>query len=61
MKKIALISLVTIWIIALIILIFSLTDVLPESPLKEYRQITGLGFIAVSGLIGLLWNRIVKS
>ena len=61
MKKIALISLVTIWIIALIILIISLTDVLPDSPLKEYRLVSGLGFIAVSGFIPFLWKRIVKS
>jgi hypothetical protein len=61
MKKIALISLVTIWIIALLILIISLTDVLPEIHLKEFRLVTGLGFIAVSGFIRLLWNRIVKS
>lgn len=60
MKKIALISLVTIWIIALIILIISLTDVLPDNPLKDFRLVTGLGFIAVSGFITLLWKRIAK-
>jgi hypothetical protein len=51
---------VTIWIIALIILIISLTDMLPDNPLKEFRLVTGLGFIAVSGFITLLWKRIAK-
>ena len=54
------IILALIWISSLIILIAALTDILPENPLKEYRLIVGVGFIAMTGFLGMAYRNIMK-
>jgi len=41
--------------LSLILLIIALTNPAPENPLKEYRIILGIGFIAISGFIRIAY------
>jgi len=40
-----------VWCAFLTLLIISLTNILDPNPLKEYRILIGIGFLAVSGLL----------
>jgi len=42
------------------ILIISLTNILPDNPFKEYRFIVGLGFIAITGLLKYGYKKLAK-
>jgi len=61
MKKIAMITLGLIWISCLIILIITLTDLYPNNPFKEYRLIVGIGFIAITGFLRIVYKQIFKT
>lgn len=60
MKKIIFTLIALIWIISLIILIIALTDLYPDSILKEYRSSVGIAFITITGLLKLLYNAVKK-
>jgi hypothetical protein len=49
-----------IWISSLIILIISLINLSPDNSLKEYRLIIGIGFLCISGLIGIVYKKIIS-
>ena len=61
MKKTILISLALIWVSILIILIIALTDLVPNNPFRDYRFIVGIAFIAMTGLIGTAYRRLLKT
>lgn len=48
---------ILIWAAALIILIKALTDGSPENPLKQYRLLIGIGFIALTGLLRMVYKK----
>lgn len=48
------------WVFCLVLLIISLTDIVPDSPLREYRLIIGFGFIVISGLIVFAYQKQIK-
>lgn len=58
MTKLFWISAPLIWTISLILLIIALTNIIPGNPLKQYSLIVGLGFICVSGVIGILYKKL---
>ena len=60
MKKLFWIIAPLIMIISLSLLFIALTNILPDNPLKEYRLIIGLGFIAISGFIGIAYSKLYK-
>jgi hypothetical protein len=60
MKRIFLISSILAWIVSLIALIIALTNLIPDNPLKEHSLIIGLGFICVSGFIGVVFKNLGK-
>jgi hypothetical protein len=60
MKKITLILIALIWISSLIILIVALADLIPNHPFKEFRLIIGMGFIAITGLSGLVYRKLLN-
>lgn len=60
MKKINFTLIALVWIISLIILIIALTDLYPDSILKEYRSSVGIAFITITGLLKLLYNAVKK-
>jgi hypothetical protein len=45
----------------LIILIISLTDLVPKNPFKDYRLIIGIAFLAITGFIRLAYRRLIKT
>jgi hypothetical protein len=49
-----------IWICSLIILIVALTNILPNNPFKDYRLVIGIGFLCITGLIKIIYNRLYK-
>jgi hypothetical protein len=57
MNKLFWISAPLIWIISLVILIIALTNIFPDNQLKQYRLIIGLGFVCISGFIGILYKK----
>jgi len=61
MKKIALIIIGLVWILALIILIISLTDLYPNNVFSEYSFIIGIAFISITGLLKPIYNSIINS
>jgi hypothetical protein len=61
MKNTILIVIVLIWISSLIILIISLTDLVPKNPFKDYRLIIGIAFLAITGFIRLAYRRLIKT
>ncbi len=60
MKKIALITIGLVWILALIILIISLTDLYPNNVFSEYRLIIGITFITITGLFKPICNFVIN-
>lgn len=60
MKKIRLITMAFIWILALIILIISLTDLYPNTVFHRNRSMVGIGFIVISGFLRLIYKSIYK-
>jgi hypothetical protein len=60
MKKLFWIITSLIMIISLSLLLISLTNILPDNPLKEYRLIIGVGFICISGFIGTAYRKLYK-
>lgn len=61
MKKTILIVFALIWSSSLIILIIALTDLVPNNPFKDYRLIVGMVFLAITGLIGMVYRRLLKT
>jgi hypothetical protein len=49
-----------VWIACLIILIIALTNLVPDNSLKEYRLIIGIGFLCISGFIGICYKKLKK-
>ncbi len=60
MKKATLIFLALVWIAGLVVVIIALTDVAPTNPFKEYQLITGIGFIALTAVVGMLYKKTLK-
>ncbi len=44
-------------VFALILLVISLTDIVPSEPLKGYRTVIGMGFIAMGGFTRLAYTK----
>jgi hypothetical protein len=61
MKKTTLIIIGLVWILALIILIISLTNLYPNNIFKEYRLIVGIAFIAITGLLKPIYNSVTNN
>lgn len=61
MKKIILIVIALIWITSLIVLIVALTDLIPDNAFQDYRLMVGIIFIAITGFIGMIYRRILKT
>ena len=57
MKKFAFIALVLVWVLSLIILTVSMTDLLTNNPFKEYRMVVGISFIAITGFLIPIYKR----
>jgi hypothetical protein len=51
---------IVIWIAALIILIKAITDGSPENPMKQYRLVIGIGFIALTGFLRIVYKETTK-
>jgi len=49
-----------IWIGSLIILIIALTNLIPDNSFKEYRLIIGIGFLCISGFIGIAYRKLIS-
>lgn len=61
MKKATLLFLALVWIAGLIVLIIALTDCcFADNPLKNYKMSTGIGFIALTAVVGMLWKKTLK-
>ncbi len=60
MKKTTLIIIGLVWILALIILILSLTDLYPNNVFSEYRLIIGIAFITITGLLKPIYNSVMN-
>ena len=60
MKKTGLIIMVFIWVLALIILIISLTDLYPNTVFQENRSIVGIVFIIITGFLRLMYKSVKK-
>ena len=60
MKKATLIIIGLVWILALIILIISLTDLYPNNIFSEYRLIIGIVFITTTGLLKQIYNSVIN-
>jgi len=60
MKKATLIIIGLVWILALIILIISLTDLYPNNIFSEYRLIIGIAFITTTGLLKQIYNSVIS-
>jgi hypothetical protein len=60
MKKATLIIIGLVWILALIILIISLTDLYPNNIFGEYRLIIGIAFITITGFLKPIYNSVIN-
>jgi hypothetical protein len=60
MKKATLIIIGLFWILALIILIISLTDLYPNNIFSEYRLIIGIAFITTTGFLKQIYNSVIN-
>jgi hypothetical protein len=60
MKKATLIIIGLVWILALIILIISLTDLYPNNIFSEYRLIIGIAFITTTGFLKPIYNSVIN-
>jgi hypothetical protein len=60
MKKATLIIIGLVWILALIILIISLTDLFQNNIFGEYRLIIGIAFIAITGFLKPIYNSVIN-
>jgi len=60
MKRTVLIVLALIWILSLIILIIALIDLVPNNPVKDYRLIVGIIFLAMTGFIKIAYRKLLK-
>ncbi|SDG46652.1 hypothetical protein [Psychroflexus sediminis] len=60
MKKTTLFIIGLVWILALMILIISLTDLYPNNVFSEYRLIIGIAFISITGLLKLIYNSVTN-
>lgn len=47
---------VIIWIITLLMLIISLTEFIPDNPLIEFRTIIGVGFLAITYFVRVVYR-----
>jgi len=57
MKNTLWILLLVIWILSLAILIIAITDLFPENPFKKHTFIIGMGFIAFTGFIKIIYKK----
>ena len=60
MKKLVLIIMAFIWVLAFIILIIALTNVYPNTIFQEYRSVVGIVFIVISGFLRLMYKSVTK-
>jgi len=60
MKKTTLIIIGIVWLLALIILIISLTDLYPNNIFSEYRLIIGIAFITITGFLKPIYNSAIN-
>jgi hypothetical protein len=60
MKKTTLIIIGLVWLLSLIILIISLTNLYPNNIFREYRLIIGIAFITITGLLKPIYNSVIN-
>ena len=60
MKKLGLIIMAFIWVLAFVILIIALTNVYPNTIFQEYRSVVGIVFIVISGFLRLMYKSVYK-
>ena len=60
MKKLGLIIMAFIWVLAFIILIIALTNVYPNTIFQEYRSVVGIVFIVITGFLKLISKSLNK-
>lgn len=52
---------ILIWAAALVVLIKAMVDGSAENPLREYRLVIGIGFIAITGFLRIVYRKTIKS
>ena len=60
MKKTILITIVLVWVLALIILILSLTNLYPNNIFSVHRLIVGIVFIAITRFLKPIYNSVIN-
>ncbi|QCX38155.1 hypothetical protein FF125_06825 [Aureibaculum algae] len=60
MKKATLIIFGLVWIMVLIILIISLTNLYPNNIFREYRLIIGIALLTITGLLKPIYNSVIN-
>jgi len=60
-RKINLFIVTFIWILALLILIISLTDLYHNTILKEYRLIIGISFIILTKVLDSTYHSVIEN
>lgn len=61
MKKIFWIAAPVIWVFTLLILTIALTNSTPGNVLAQNKLVIGLGFLSISGIIGIIYRRYIKT
>jgi hypothetical protein len=61
MKKLFWITAPVIWLFSLIILTIALTNTSTENTLVQNRLVIGLVFLSISGIIGLIYRKFIKT
>ncbi len=59
MKKIILIILILTWFAGVAILIAALTNTFSANVFQHYRFITGIGFMALTGFIRMIYRKLI--
>lgn len=58
MKKTLWIIMIILWLLALALLIISLTDIFPNNPLQNYRLAIGCSFLVISEFMRRLYGKV---
>jgi hypothetical protein len=57
MKKALWFLMITLWFIALVLLVLSLTDIYPDNPFQRHRLAIGCSFLVISEFIRRLYGK----
>lgn len=60
-KKTSLFIIAFIWIVALIILIISLTDLYQDTIFKDYRLIIGISFLVITKILDNIYHFVTEN